>query len=117
MTAMSDLVASWGGRRVGAGRKPGDIGMADRIRRYAVAEKAARYADEIISYYAEVFRNQGEDTVVRMAAGKWLWEAAFGKPGQAVDTTPNQQPKQVLHVRWLPPDPNDRSKVIEPEPD
>ena len=70
--------------------------MADRIKRYAVAEKAAQYADEIISFYAEVFRNQGEDTVVRMAAGKWLWEAAFGKPGQAVDTTPNQQPKQLL---------------------
>jgi hypothetical protein len=55
--------------------------MADRIKRYAVAEKAARYADEIIGLYAEVFRNQGEDTLVRMAAGKWLWEAAFGKPG------------------------------------
>ena len=112
---MSDLAPSWGGRRLGAGRKAGDIGMADRIKRYAVAEKAARHADEIISFYAEVFRNQGEDTVVRMAAGKWLWEAAFGKPGQAVDTTPNQQPKQLL-VRWLPPDPNDRSRAVDLRP-
>jgi hypothetical protein len=113
---MSDLAPSWGGRRLGAGRKAGDIGMADRIKRYAVAEKAARYADEIIDLYAQVLRNKGEDTLVRMAAGKWLWEAAFGKPGQAADATPNQQPKQVL-IRWLPPDPNDRSKLIEPEPD
>ena len=81
-----------------------------------VAEKAARYADEIIAYYGEVFRNQKEDTLVRMAAGKWLWEAAFGKPGQAVDTTPNQQPKQILQVRWLPPDPNDRSRAVDLKP-
>jgi hypothetical protein len=26
--------------------------------------------------------------VVRMAAGKWLWEAAFGKPGQAAGEKP-----------------------------
>jgi hypothetical protein len=25
--------------------------------------------------------------------------------------------KQTLIVRWMTPDPNDRSKVIEPEPD
>jgi hypothetical protein len=54
---------------------------------------------------------------LEMAAGKWLWEAAFGKPGQAADATFNQQPKQTLHIRWLPPDPNDRSRMIEPEPD
>ena len=78
---MSDLTPSWGGQRLGAGRKPGDIGRADRIKRYAVAEKAAQYADEIISFYAEVFRNQGEDTLVRMAAGKWLWEDRLWQTG------------------------------------
>jgi hypothetical protein len=91
--------------------------MADRIKRYAVAEKAAQYADEIISYYAQVFRNQ-EDTLVRMAAGKWLWEAAFGKPAQAADATFNQQPQKIVHVvRWLPPDPNDKSKEIQHQDD
>ena len=89
--------------------------MADRIKRYAVAEKAARYADEIIAYYAEVFRNQGEDTVVRMAAGKWLFEAAFGKPGQPVDTTPTQ-PKRMLEVRWMPPRADDHSKCVDLAP-
>jgi hypothetical protein len=115
---MSDLAPSWGGKRVGAGRKPGYMGMADRVKRYAVAEKAAQYADEIISYYAQVFRNQGEDTLVRLAAGKWLWEAAFGKPARAADATFNEEPQKIVHeVRWLPPDPNDHSKVIEPERD
>ena len=90
--------------------------MADRIKRYAVAEKAAQYADEIIAYYAEVLRDPGEDTLVRMAAGKWLWEAAFGKPALAVDATLNQQPTRMLHVRWLPADPNDRSKAVDLRP-
>jgi hypothetical protein len=78
----------------------------------------AHYADEIISYYAQVFRNQGEDTLVRMAAGKWLWEAAFGKPAQAADVTFNQQPQKIVHVvRWLPPDPNDKSVEIQHQDD
>jgi hypothetical protein len=63
-------VASWGGKRVGAGRKPGDIDMADRIKRYAVAEKAARYADEIIDLYTQVLRNKDEDTLVRMFSAR-----------------------------------------------
>ena len=113
---MSGLARSWGGQRLGAGRKAGDIGMADRIKRYAVAEKAAQYADEIISFYAEVFRDQREDTLVRLAAGKWLFETAFGKPGQAADTTPNQQPKQILEVRWMPPRPDDQSKAVDLKP-
>ena len=55
--------------------------MADRIKRYAVAEKAAQYADEIIGLYAEVLRDQGEDTLVRMAAGKAfrLWQTGAGR--------------------------------------
>jgi hypothetical protein len=50
--------------------------------------------------------------LVRMAACKWLWEAAFGKPTQAAVETFNQQPEEVIH-RWLPPDPNDTSKEIQ----
>ena len=30
--------------------------------------------------------------------------------------TPNQQPKQILQVRWLPPDPNDRSRAVDLRP-
>jgi hypothetical protein len=34
----------------------------------------------------------------------------------AVDQTMQEAKKVIYEVRWLPPDPNDRSKVIEPEP-
>jgi hypothetical protein len=42
---------------------------------------------------------------------------AFGLPVQVTNETINENRKQILEVRWLPPDPNDRSKLIEPEPD
>ena len=89
--------------------------MADRIKRYAVAEKAAQYADEIISFYAEVFRNQGEDTLVRMAAGKWLWEDRLWQTGAG--RRHHAQPAQAGPPgRWLPPDPNDRSRAVDLQP-
>jgi hypothetical protein len=42
---------------------------------------------------------------------------ALGRPTQAIEGTEGEGPvKHTLFVRWLPPDPNDRSRVIEPEP-
>jgi hypothetical protein len=44
-------------------------------------------------------------------------DRALGRPTQGVDATLNQETKQILEVRWMPPDPNDRSNVTVPEPD
>jgi hypothetical protein len=35
----------------------------------------------------------------------------------SVDQTSVSASKVIHEVRWLPPDPNDHSNVIEPEPD
>ena len=47
-------------------------------------------------------------------------DRAFGRPATAVsiDQTAHEMSlKKIVHqIRWLPPDPNDHSKVIEPEP-
>jgi hypothetical protein len=74
---MSDVVSSHGGRRLGAGKPHGPVRVADRYKRYAVAEKAAKYADEIIECHLEIMRDEGELPTIRMAAGRWIWEAAF----------------------------------------
>ena len=42
---------------------------------------------------------------------------AFGKPPRSIEAHFEQQKRQILEVRWLPPDPNDHSRYIEPEPD
>jgi hypothetical protein len=48
-------------------------------------------------------------------------DRAFGKTPQAVmmDAATNEMSlRKIVHqFSWLPPDPNDRSKVTEPEPD
>jgi hypothetical protein len=46
-----------------------------------------------------------------------LMDRGFGKPPMAFGGAVDQRGFEILEVRRLPPDPNDRSKVIEPEPD
>jgi hypothetical protein len=46
-----------------------------------------------------------------------LMAYGFGKPPQAIEAHFTEQRRQILGVRWMPPDPNDHSKLIEPEPD
>ena len=69
---------------------------------------------------AMVFRNAKAPIVLRMDAGQWLMDRAYGKAFQAVDANQVMQEhsvQKVVHiVKWLPPDPNDHSNVIEPEP-
>jgi hypothetical protein len=47
------------------------------------------------------------------------FDRAYGRPPVAIDATTRELSlKKIIHeIRWLPPDPNDHSKVIEPEPD
>ncbi len=41
----------------------------------------------------------------------------FGKPPQAIQGHFQERKHQILEVRWMEPDPNDRSNYIAPEPD
>ena len=74
-----------------AGRPVRAITMEDRLRRYRVMQKVEA-----------AFEDGKPNMERRMKAGGWLWEADV---------------QRTLIVRWLPPDPNDRSRFIEPEPD
>jgi hypothetical protein len=95
-------------------------GVVDRMRRFRLMEKAAEHTDEIIQLHAEVYRDQALPVEIRMDAARWLMDRAYGKAFQALDVTQliqEQSLQKVIHeVRWLPPDPNDHSNVIEPEP-
>ena len=46
-----------------------------------------------------------------------MWEAAYGRPVQAVDVAEEGTVRHVHIVKWLPPDPADTSNYIEPEKD
>ena len=53
----------------------------------------------------------------RIACSDRLMNRAFGLPVQVTNENITEHRKQILEVRWLPPDPNDHSKLIEPELD
>jgi hypothetical protein len=138
---MSDFVSK---RMVGRPRST-LVGLQERMKRYQVAERCAELTPEIIAFWARVVRNENLPIVLRMQAADRLMDRAYGRPRktigrfslrmQAADrlmdraygrppvameidaTNPEMSPKKVVHiVKWLPPDPNDHSKVIEPEP-
>ena len=57
------------------------------------------------------------DMAHRITCSKELMNRAYGLPVQITSETRQETSKQILEVRWLPPDPNDRSRLIQPEPD
>ena len=80
-------------------------------------EAARQYDQKALQVIISVFMDDKQPASLRLAAANDLLDRAYGKPPQAVAAHVQQQTKRVLEVRWMPPDPNDRSRVIEPEPD
>ena len=107
-------------RRVGR-PKTTMVGIAERMERYRLQEKCAALTDECIELWTSMIRNPSRPWVLRLEAADRLMDRGYGKPPQAVmmDATSQETSlRKVVHeVRWLPPDPNDRSAYIEPEPD
>jgi hypothetical protein len=103
----------------GAGRPKGSITIADRSMRLQMATAAARHYPEVIAFWLEVLENENRkySTAERLEASDRLMAYGFGKPPQAIEGHFTEAKKRILEVRWMPPDPNDHSKLIEPEPD
>jgi hypothetical protein len=97
------------------------MGINERVKRYRLQEKCAALTDEVIQLWSSMVRNENCPWVLRLEAADRLMDRAYGRPAVAVQvdqTTREMALKKVIHeVRWLPPDPNDHSRVTEPEPD
>jgi hypothetical protein len=52
-----------------------------------------------------------------MQAADRLMDRGFGRPPVTVEMDQREVAVKRLEVRWLPPDPNDTSHYIPPEPD
>jgi hypothetical protein len=107
-----------GGKRLGAGRPKGSRALtllASTGERMGFYEAARRYDQEALRVIASVMMDDKQPASLRLAAANDLLDRGYGKPPQAVVGV--QPRRQILEVRWLPPDPNDRSRMIEPEPD
>jgi hypothetical protein len=107
-------------RRVGR-PKTTMVGINERVKRYRLQERCAELTDSCIALWESMVRNENCPWVLRLEAADRLMDRAFGKPAQAVMMDAASQEtslRKVVHeFRWLPPDPNDRSTVTEPEPD
>src|SRR6476620_10486099 len=109
-----------GGKRPGAGRPVGS-GMGALVastgQKVAFAELAKQYDREALEVIVAAMRDEAEPMSVRVAAANSLLDRAYGRPPQALAVAQEKLVKHIYEIRWLPPDPNDRSNVIEPEPD
>jgi hypothetical protein len=107
-------------RRVGRPQTT-SMGINERVKRYRLQERCAELTDDCIALWSTMVTDPCCPWVLRLAAADRLMDRAYGKPPQAVmmDATSREASlRKVIHeVRWLPPDPNDCSAYIAPEPD
>jgi hypothetical protein len=115
---------SAGGKRAGAGRPKGSRALtllAPTGERTAFYEAARHYDQEALRVIVSVFMDERQPASLRLVAANDLLDRAYGRPPMAVQvgaTTGETAPQKVIHVvRWLPPDPNDKSKEIQHQDD
>ena len=113
-TAPALIDAPRQGRR---GPRAGPLTIAERHQRLAFAAACARHSDAVVDFWFHTMMNTKAEMTHRIACSLHLMNRAHGMPVQVTHESVTENRKQILEVRWMPPDPNDRSKLIEPEPD
>lgn len=73
-------MAQRGGKRPGAGRKPGKVGQAKRD----LMEMAKGHAAAALKTLADIAA-RGESEAARVSAATAILDRAYGKPAQAID--------------------------------
>jgi phage gp46-like protein len=74
-----------GGKREGAGRKPGSLNKATAD----IREAAQEYTDEALQVLAEVMRSAEHPAAARVSAASAILDRGHGKPKQPVDVDAN----------------------------
>lgn len=94
-----------GGKRDGAGRKPGAISRATRAAKKTFAEVARDLAPEALQVAAQIMRDETQTGSARMAAINVIMDRGLGKPMQAVHLSgPNGGPVATLDATKLSSD-------------
>jgi hypothetical protein len=91
------------------------------MKRYKLMESCAEATEKGIAFCKEVLYNEKAPIAFRFMAFDRLMNRAYGLPFQAVDLnllSEEHSVQKVVHiVKWMAPDPNDKSKVIEHQDD
>jgi hypothetical protein len=105
-----------GGYRSGSGRKPQMLPVG-KDKRVLIAELAAQDTEYVVSLWSRTVRDETQALELRLACGDRLMNRAYGRPPQAVLEQQGAVVKHHYKISWLPPDPADTSRVIEPNQD
>lgn len=74
-------MAGHGGKREGAGRKPGAISEAKK----EIASEAKEHAADALRTLVDVMKDDGAPHSARISAANAILDRGYGKPGQAID--------------------------------
>lgn len=86
-------MAQHGGKRPGAGRKPGRVSKIKRD----LAEMAKDYGDAALSTLSEIMADNQQPASARVSAANALLDRGYGKPVQGVRVSdPNGGPVQLI---------------------
>jgi hypothetical protein len=95
--------------------------LARRLEAFGLMDKCAATTDKCIKLWSDMVDNPACPWILRLAASDRLMQRAYGMPLRPIvmqgDVTTTELKKVVHQVRWMPPDPNDRSAETIPEPD
>ena len=92
-----------------------------------MAAAAARLYPKVLAFWEEVlegtatYEQDGKrflkyTTEDRFEATRMIMAYGFGKPVQPLAGAFQEEHRQILEVRWMPPDPNDRSRAVDLKP-
>lgn len=83
-----------GGKRPGAGRKPGSKNKPTQAMGKTLTEMAAEYTPAALKTLAEIMQDSSATATARVSAANSLLDRAHGKPMQAtVELKPEQVPQ------------------------
>lgn len=93
-----------GGKRPGAGRKPGSKNKPTVEMGQTLTEMAASYTPAALQTLAEIMQDRGATATARVSAANSLLDRAHGKPHQGTYEVPPEdrpQPFDGWHVEGL----------------
>lgn len=97
-------MAQHGGKRAGAGRKPGAVSKAKR----QLADKAKEHAEAALQTLVDIAKD-GESDAARVSAANSILDRAYGKPFQATVHQGDEDAPIVHEVRYKIIDPPKRT--------
>jgi hypothetical protein len=99
-----------------AGQSSPGTPRAPTGKRMALNEEARRHEQDALQVLVSISKDETQPNSLRLRAAAELLNRSRGRPPVAKHASLEAGPS-TLEVRWLPPDPNDHSQRIPPEPD